>query len=191
MKSKRSPTTSYAACGQQSKNMNDTEIKACPRCQHSNPKIEPVIVVGMPMHYVVFCDHCKAHLFSVPTEIKAVEEWNAWAGGRQPAMSKTPEPSTLASATGWTARPATPRTNAEEYVSDKVSRRMAIDADFARQLEMELAIMCDFINREMKMTAGDPRIAELEKRIAALSNAGLEPPSGNGRGSQQKESNEK
>jgi len=44
-------------------------------------------------------------------------------------------------------------------------------SDFARLLEMENAILCDFINREMKMTAADPRVTELAARIAALSNA--------------------
>jgi len=38
---------------------------------------------------------------------------------------------------------------------------------FSRELERENAILYDFINREMKMAAGDPRIAELKNRIAA------------------------
>lgn len=78
----------------------------------------------------------------------------------------------FAEAQCWTARPETPRTDAVEYSSSNVKpSRMSVDADFARQLEMELAVMCDFINREMKMTASDPRISTIEKRIAALSNA--------------------
>src|ERR1035437_8922917 len=35
-----------------------------------------------------------------------------------------------------------------------------------RRLKSENAILCDFINRELKMTGNDPRIVELEKRIA-------------------------
>lgn len=41
----------------------------------------------------------------------------------------------------------------------------------SKKLEMENAILCDFINREMRMTAADPRVSELEQAIAALSNA--------------------
>ena len=39
-----------------------------------------------------------------------------------------------------------------------------------RRLKAENAMLLDFINCEMKMTGSDPRIAELEKRIAALPN---------------------
>ena len=49
----------------------------------------------------------------------------------------------------------------------------------ARQLERENSILCDFINREMKMTANDPRIGELERRIAGLPNVKDEPRSAN------------
>lgn len=45
--------------------------------------------------------------------------------------------------------------------------------DTARRLERENAILCDFINREMGMTAADPRVSELERAIAALSNERL------------------
>src|ERR1035437_8170641 len=72
----------------------------------------------------------------------------------------------LASATCWTARSETPRTDAK--CLGKLL--LQVDADFARLLEMENSVLCEFINREMKMVGGDPRIAELEKRIAALSN---------------------
>jgi hypothetical protein len=37
-------------------------------------------------------------------------------------------------------------------------------------LEHEKSVLCDFINRELKMTGNDPRIAELEKRLAAMPN---------------------
>ena len=39
-----------------------------------------------------------------------------------------------------------------------------------RELERENAILCDFINREMKMTASDKRLVELTKRIAGFPN---------------------
>lgn len=39
-----------------------------------------------------------------------------------------------------------------------------------RRLKAENAILCDFINREMKMTAADPRVTELAARLAALPN---------------------
>ena len=72
----------------------------------------------------------------------------------------------------------TPRTNSEEYVSNKVKPpRMAIDAAYARHLEREgiwlqheNSVLYSFINREVKMTAGDPRIAELEKLITGSAN---------------------
>lgn len=46
-------------------------------------------------------------------------------------------------------------------------------AERLRELRHENNVLCDFINREMQMTAADPRIAELEKRIAAMPNEKL------------------
>lgn len=45
-----------------------------------------------------------------------------------------------------------------------------VNASFARRLEREITVLLAFINEEMKMTASDPRISKLEKRIAAVSN---------------------
>ena len=84
--------------------------------------------------------------------------------------------SRLAPAACWTARPETPRTDAaEKYVYGHIERKWTT-SDFSRLLEMENAILCDFINREMKMTAADPRVTELAARIAALSNDGADLP---------------
>jgi len=102
----------------------------------------------------------------------------------------------LRPATCWTARLETPRTDAaektrQEYLSQLSSEQiqegfkggLANPAfkewlknvppdgwDTARRIEQENAILCDFINREMGMTAADPRVTELEQAIAALSN---------------------
>src|ERR1019366_7598765 len=94
----------------------------------------------------------------------------------------------------WTARTETPRTDAvcEQIETIGTSMRLAgyntitleglqklvrhmleLQCNHARLLERENSVLCDFINREMKMTGSDPRIAELGKRIAALSNAKL------------------
>lgn len=98
---------------------------------------------------------------------------------------------------------ATPKTDAVEYNSGRVKpERMVVDAEFARDLERwaqdeirkhhdtikrgqkivaerdrlagENKILCAFINREMGMTATDPRLIELDESIAALSNDGTE-----------------
>jgi hypothetical protein len=82
-------------------------------------------------------------------------------------------------ATCWTARLETPRTDEMVFGvsnngydhTDGVTE--GVPPDFSRRLERENNILLDFINREMKMTGSDPRIAELEKRIAALSNEKL------------------
>ena len=55
-----------------------------------------------------------------------------------------------------------------------VRHMLELQRNHARLLERENSVLCDFINREMKMTGNDPRIAELAKRIAALSNDGAE-----------------
>jgi len=58
---------------------------------------------------IIVCTNCGCRMESgdvvglTPPEQYA---WNVRAGGRQPAMSKTPQPSTLASATGY-AHPTT------------------------------------------------------------------------------------
>lgn len=74
------------------------------------------------------------------------------------------------------ARLETPRTDAREQRDDDGGYRF-VSATFARELERELnqsrhenSVLCAFINREMKMTGSDPRISELEKRIAAQPN---------------------
>ena len=98
--------------------------------------------------------------------------------------------SRLAPAACWTSRPETPRTDAaEKYVYGHIERKWTT-SDFARLLEMENAVLCDFINREMKMTANDPRVTELAARIAALSNIKAEPPPVSGGESQGKHPNE-
>lgn len=63
----------------------------------------------------------------------------------------------------------TPRTNKAIVPATTVSKRY-VNASFARRLERETYVLMDFINTEMKMTAADPRIGELTKRLAAVSN---------------------
>lgn len=98
---------------------------------------------------------------------------------------KLKRPTLLAAAHG--SEVPTPRTDKETWTTiagafkcsgangDLEGQGEYVPTPFARRLERENAILCDFINREMKMTASDPRIGELEKRIAGLPNAGLEP----------------
>ena len=62
-----------------------------------------------------------------------------------------------------------------EGLQKLVRHMLELQRNHARLLERENSVLCDFINREMKMTGSDPRIAELGKRIAALSNAKLTP----------------
>jgi len=54
-----------------------------------------------------------------------------------------------------------------------VSYRLAVELEKCRAslgAIQECEILCDFINKEMRMTAADPRVAELAERISALSN---------------------
>jgi hypothetical protein len=75
----------------------------------------------------------------------------------------------------------TPRTN-EAIVPATSSGKRYVNASFARRLERETYVLMQFINSEMKMTATDPRIGELAKRLAAVSNADISDHAGNGRG---------
>lgn len=56
---------------------------------------------------------------------------------------------------------------------DTIKRGQKIVAERDR-LAGENKILCAFINREMGMTATDPRLIELDESIAALSNDGTE-----------------
>ena len=98
-------TESYAACVKLNKNMDKPEIKACPACG----KPARVSKQWSPRYnkafYSVGCetDKCLGNLHHRPCiadESGAVSRWNEGAGDREPAVAKTPKPSTLASANG-------------------------------------------------------------------------------------------
>ena len=90
-------SATYAACGQQSKNMNEAKMPACPKCKGTDIKSYYV-----PYCWVVRCDYCKVSIHGFDQE-HAERLWREVAGGRQPDAIQTPKPSTLASATGYTA----------------------------------------------------------------------------------------
>ena len=69
-----------------------------------------------------------------------------------------------------------PRVDQVKYVNTAIKdRRIVVDAEWAsdelNQMQKREDVLFGFINREMRMTAADPRIADLEKRLAAVSNA--------------------
>ena len=87
---------SYAACGQQSKNMSEEIKQAC----HELTKSWEAIGGGASGQY-----HGNDYQQGLRTAYNqcAYELKEMLAVGRKTAMPKTPEPSTLASATGYTA----------------------------------------------------------------------------------------
>ena len=144
--------------------MNDTENSACPRIQTRGPCCHNNTLTVNSGHLLCTWLECKD-----PTLIDRVSEL-VRAGDRAHKAGGGPEElKALASATGSAGRLETPRTDARKY-GFSMNGTELVSADFARQLEREIDVLCQFINDELKMTANDPRIAELEKRIAALPN---------------------
>ena len=82
--------------------MSETKIKACPFC--GEPAKVEIRTLKEKEYYAIGCDNvaCRGSAWAGdPDGVRALSRWNQRAGDRKPAMSKTPEPSTLASATGW------------------------------------------------------------------------------------------
>lgn len=80
--------------------MIEEKMQACPFCgwlETPTEKAEHIIVDGA---HCLQCRRCKAVGPQTFDENGGVMSWNKRAGGQQPAMSKTPEPSTSASANG-------------------------------------------------------------------------------------------
>lgn len=76
---------SYAACGQQSKNMSEEKMQACPFCgwlETPSEKAEHIIVDGA---HCLQCRRCKAVGPQTFDENGGVAAWNKRAGGRQSA----------------------------------------------------------------------------------------------------------
>ena len=68
-----------------------------------------------------------------------------------------------------------PRVEQVKYVNTVIKeRRIVVDAEWAsdelNSMQKREDVLLGFINREMRMTASDPRITDLEKRLAAVSN---------------------
>lgn len=101
---------SYAACVKLNKNMSEAKNLACPFCggkarvicrgYQDGGKWTDWVSVTCPATE----GGCGASQ-SATTEEAAWKLWNTRAGGRSPATSKTPEPSTLASANGSASLP--------------------------------------------------------------------------------------
>ena len=86
--------------------MNEAKIKACPFCGKP-PTIKQAgrtnyWWVGCVIHLGPESSGCGVSHSDYIRE-EAIRKWNERAGDREPVMSKTPEPSTLASATGYDA----------------------------------------------------------------------------------------
>ena len=79
--------------------MNEAKNLACPFCKCPVIKAQAIMLKGYPAGYNAMCDNCESTGPYSETPEGALEKWNDRAGGRQPEPSKTPEPSTLASAT--------------------------------------------------------------------------------------------
>ena len=80
--------------------MSEEKIKACPFCGVEAMAHDGDWVVNHKTD-CFFTQHYAQEMWLVGK--KKVNYWNERAGDREPAVSKTPEPSTLASATGYTA----------------------------------------------------------------------------------------
>ena len=80
--------------------MSKSKNLACPFCAGNSQKVDRVRYVGMRDGFQVRCATCGSTGGEGANKFEAWQEWNARAGGHQPAMSKTPEPSTSASANG-------------------------------------------------------------------------------------------
>ena len=80
--------------------MSGEKMQACPFCgwlETPSEKAEHIIVDGA---HCLQCRRCKAVGPQTFDENGGVAAWNKREGGRQPDAPHTPEPSTLASATG-------------------------------------------------------------------------------------------
>lgn len=132
-------------------NQEDLQIEAG---AHAHPKgmcvsmpSVAVRVVHKPTGYVESCDFYRSQSKNLDACIKALE-------------------------LRLNNQPKTPRTDLRESQIE-YSHMMSLGPDVrlkeavehARKLEIELNILYSFINEEMKMTAGDPRIAKLKERI--------------------------
>ena len=84
--------------------MKDTEIKACPFCGGEAKLTTTTCDETIDHRHTVICmDGCGGSGQVATSPAAAIMAWNERAGDREPATSQTPEPSTLASATGSAA----------------------------------------------------------------------------------------